>query len=66
MGNTLCPCCKQDKYENGTEVMHNGKPAKVVDSTQCQYGYMYTLEYEDGTKTSPSNTVPHDNITKKM
>ena len=53
------------EFQDGTEVSYKGKPAKVVSSTNSQYGYMYTLELEDGTKTSPSNTVPHDEIKKK-
>ena len=60
-----CAGCKQVKYEDGEEVMYKDKPAKVVSSVQCQYGWMYTLELEDGTKTSPSNTVPHSSIKKK-
>jgi len=60
-----CACCKQEKFEDGDEVIYKGKPAKVVGSTNSQYGYMYTLELEDGTKTFPSNTVAHSSIKKK-
>ena len=57
--------CKQERIDDGAEVIYKGKPAKVVSCTNSQYGYMYTLELEDGTKTTPSNTVPHDEIKKK-
>jgi len=59
-----CGPCKQIKFEDGEEVIYKDKPCKIVSSTNSQYGYMYKVEYEDGTQ-STMHTIPHNQIKKK-